>query len=323
VKRTQIYVGTVVVICLAAIALRVWSERSRAPVLTTQASSAHLEKPHDYVAHPWVVAEENDRGPKRLISLAPSITEVICALGLRDRLVGRTQYCTYPPEVAEIRTVGALTDTNYELIKSLKPDIVFVTENSTEVIKNLEALSIRCEPIPHNTLEEVYTSIVRVGDLCDRPKTARALVGAIWADMDALHRKAIQMKQPPLRVLVTLSSLPVPAERVFAAGPGSFFESLLLLTGHTNAAREVLKVGYGEIPLEKLVSLDPDVILEFRADPTPEQMTDLYRSWSEVGNLKAIQQQRVRSLGGPEWLSAGPRIAIELHQFITVLSDLH
>src|SRR5688572_13573879 len=151
--------------------MRVRNERPRAPVLTTQAGTAQIKKPHDYVAQPWVVAEENDRGPKRLISLAPSITEVVCALGLRDRLVGRTQYSTYPPEVAKIRTVGALTDTNYELIKSLKPDIVFVTENSTEVIKNLAALSIRCEPIPHNTLEEVYASIIRVGDLCDRSKT--------------------------------------------------------------------------------------------------------------------------------------------------------
>ena len=63
------------------------------------------------------------------------------------------------------------------------------------------------------------------------------------------------------------------------------------------------------------------MILEFREEPTPAIMADLYSSWSQVGRLQAIEQQRVRSLGGLEGLSAGPRVAIELHRFITVLSE--
>ena len=94
-----------------------------------------------------------------------------------------------------------------------------------------------------------------------------------------------------------------------------------LVAGHTNAARRVLKSSQGEIPLEILRVIDPEIIVEFREDLAGPTMADVYRSWADVGDLQAIRERRVRSVGGPEWLSAGPRIAIELHRFITVLSE--
>ncbi len=321
IRRSHIYIAAVALVFAAAVGLRVNSEHHRGDVRLRASTPA--SEPRDYVAHPWVMDGERDAGPRRIISLAPSITEVICALGLRDRLVGRTQFCQYPPGIESVPTVGALTDTNYDLIKSLEPDVIFVTENSQEVIRKLRQLHLRCELVPHNTLDEVYTAILRVGDLCGRPRTARALVGSIWADIDSLHRSVIQKSMPRRRVLVTLGELQVPPRALFVAGPGSFFESMLELAGQTNAAREVLKSSHGEIPLEKLITVDPDVILEFRERSTAETMSEVYASWSAVGSLKAIRERQVRTVGGPEWLSASPRIAICLHRFITALSDAH
>jgi len=84
-----------------------------------------------------------------------------------------------------------------------------------------------------------------------------------------------------------------------------------------------MKVPYGEIPLERLVVLDPDAIVTFPASPPSQASTNqLYQSWARVGGMQSIGQRRVRAFGGPEWLSAGPRIALELHRLITVLSDL-
>src|SRR5262245_42997216 len=95
IRRSHIYVVAVAAVFAAAIGLRISSGRHRAEV-KDRATSSSIE-PSDYVARPWVVDEERHAGPRRIISLAPNITETVCALGLSDRLIGRTQYCKYPP----------------------------------------------------------------------------------------------------------------------------------------------------------------------------------------------------------------------------------
>ena len=316
------------VVVAVAVSLRVIHHAGSPPSPSTQPDAERrptltLTIPHDYVAAPVVAPAEATAGPKRIVSLAPSVTEIVCALGLRDRLVGRTRYCQWPPDVASVRMVGVLSEANYGLIKALDPDLILATTNSGEVPANLAKLGLRCETVGHEGLPEVYAAIDRIGRWCDRPATAAALVAAIRADLDRLRQAVERAQVPPRRAIVLFGELPVPPQSVFVAGPGLFLDDLLQMAGHQNAAREVLKSSQGEIPLERMRVLDPQVILEFR-DPDhagPQVMADLYAAWSQVGDLQAIRGHRVRSIGGPEWLSAGPRMAIELHRFITVLSE--
>ena len=338
-KRSQLLILICALIATAALALRIrdglrTTDRQEAGP-TSHPASPEREPgderqdavptkyaPRDFVAHPQVAEEERPAGPKRIISLAPSITEVICALGLRDRLVGRTQYCVYPPDLSKVPAVGALMDTNYEFIKSLNPDVVFVTANSGDMIGRMHALHIRCEPVPHNSLEDVYAAIRRVGEVCGRPRTAAALNDAIATDLAELQRERAATRRPPRRVLVILGELPVPPTAAFVAGPGSFLDDLLAMAGGTNAARDALQTSHGEIPLEKLIQIDPEVILEFRDRPAPQAIEDMYQSWSAVGRLRAIRDRQVRTVGGLEWLSAGPRIALELQRVMAALNAI-
>ena len=275
-------------------------------------------EPADYVAHPVVALDEIDHGPQRLISIAPNITETLCAMGLRDRLVGRTPFCKYPPGITDVKAVGAIADTNYELITSLEPDLILVTANSRSLIDNLNKLEWPVLPVPHETLDDVYRAIEQIGQQCERPATARALIQLIRSDLDRLSRAAVGR---PLRVAITTGPMPVPARSIFVAGPGSYLDDLLQLTGHTNAVAAVLDSPFGEIPIEKLLQIDPDVILEFRDDTDAQALEDVYAVWSKVGRLRAIEGRRVRTVGSAEWLSAGPRIAIALHRMILALSD--
>lgn len=283
--------------------------------------AAALPTPRDYVACPQVDPDEADRGPARIISLAPSISEIVCALGLRDRLVGRTPYCLYPPAIRSVMAVGALQDPNFEKIRSLSPDLVLVTANSGRLADGLRQLGIRYEPIPHDTLEEVYQAIERVGRVCDRPATAARLAASLRANVESLRAAAARHNLARRRVLVSLGELPVPPRAVWVAGPGSFLDGLTELAGCVNAAAGLLKVSHGELSLEGVRAANPDVILEFRENPDERTLLDLYRTWSELGDLEAIRLQRVRSLGGVEWLSAGPRITLSLHRFVIVLSE--
>ncbi len=334
-KRSWLVVLAVALIAVPAAVLRVRSglrqaalrEGTMLPTEPTPVPSTSA-RPHDYVAHPVVAPGEETRGPRRIVSLAPSITEIVCALGMRDRLAGRTPYCTWPPGIEKVQEVGALLDANYEMIKAINPELVLITANSRGVAASLEKLGLPFAAIPHDTLEEVYTGIHQIGSLCDRPRTAAALVEAIRADIDRV-RDARRTSAHGVRAIVVLGALPVPPQGVFAAGPGSFLETMLQMAGGTNAAREALAASHGEIPLEKLLFVDPEVILEFREPVRPDATRDLYQAWSQVElphddsarAMRAIDRRQVRSIGGLEWLSAGPRIAIELHRFAEVLAE--
>jgi len=328
-RRTILLILTAVLIVAAAAGLRARSHllRPKAPAwrppvpASSPAAAVLPAEPPDYVARPVVEPAERTSGPGRIISLAPSITEVVCALGLADRLVGRTQYCRHIPGVEHVAEVGAMEDANLARIRGLGPDLVLVTANSGPLQENLRRLDLRCQAVPHESLEDVYRGIEVVGRLCDRPRTAARLVEAIRGDMARLREWAEKSGRPARRALVVLGEMPVPPQPVFVAGPGIFLDALVEMAGHRNAGRELLRSSHGEIPLEKLLILDPDVILEFRSSSTGPVMEDVYDAWAAVGPLKAVGRRQIRSVGGAEWLSAGPRIAVEFHRFLAALSE--
>lgn len=312
---------------VTAVGLRVRSHlaaRGQGPVVTSRPAGrvVSFPEPRDHVVEPWVDPAERDNGPKRLISLAPSITEIVCALGMRDRLVGRTPYCTHPPGIQQVADVGALATVNFDKIKVLAPDLVLATINSGQVAAGLDKLGIPHAAVPHDTLEQVYTAIEQIGGLCDRPRTAAKLIESIRLDLRSLRERVAAMDLPRWRVLVALGELPVPPGPVWVAGPGSFLDSLLAMAGQTNAATGVLAASHGELPIEKLVTMDIDVVLTFGREVTDQQQEDLYQTWSKVGPLEAIRLRRVRRVGGPEWLSAGPRVPIALHHVLTTLAQM-
>jgi len=322
-KRSAILFVLVGAVFIAAVGLRVYSHlhdgsaRSYAGQRTNE--RVCIAEPVDYVVHPVVALDEIDHGPARIISIAPNITETLCALGMRDRLIGRTPFCLYPPGIEDIEAVGAIFDTNYERITAMKPDLIVVTANSGVLIDNFTKLKLPVLSVPHETLDDVYRAIEQIGRRCDRTATARSLIQLIRVDLDRLGRVAVRR---PFRVAITTGPMPVPARSIFVAGPGSYLDDLLKLTGHTNAVADVLESPFGEIPIEKLLQIDPDVILEFRDGTDSKALEDVYASWPEVGRLRAIEDRRIRTVGGAEWLSAGPRIAEALHHMILALADI-
>ncbi len=325
-KRRHILPLAIGVVLGAAVALRVLNPPPAAvpgpASRPAPVAPADLPEPADYVLTPDVVDSEANAGPARIISLAPSATEIIAALGLDDRLVGRTPYCHYPPRVERVEQVGAMFDLNLERVRALKPDLVLTVSNSGPVVEDLRRLGVRFEAVPHKSIEEVFAAIERIGDLCARPLTARRLTGHIRADMDALRAWVERADLPRYRVLVTLGQLPLPPGAVWVAGPELYLEDLLTMCGQVNVAGHELKVPQGEVPLPRLLVMNPEVIIEFREQAGPAVMAEVYAAWSEVGPLEAIRRRRVRSVGGLEWLSASPRIALGLHRFITIFASL-
>ena len=261
----------------------------------------------DWVVNPPVVASEREAGPRRLVCAAPSVTEICCALGLQRRIVARTRFCDYPPGIETVPAIGAMDETNTELLLGLKPDLVLVSGTSRAITERLERMGLTFESLPDRTLADVFAAIERVGELTERRETARRLSDGLRAELTRIARQYADV--PPQRVLVLLWTLSDPPAPPFVAGPDSLYDDLLRRAGHANVADAGVQA-YAPFSLEAIVRADPDVIIELDADGTgrPGGDTEAVRVWSQLGPLRAVKNRRVHVLKGERHFIPGPRI---------------
>jgi iron complex transport system substrate-binding protein len=263
---------------------------------------------HDWVVSPPVVPEERDRPAPRIVSAAPNVTEICCALGLRDCLVGRTRYCTYPPGIEAVRSIGALNDLNVEVLLDLRPDLVLVSGPSRQITERLDRLGLAYASVPDFRLDDLFAAAEQIGSRTARARTAERLTDGIRADLEAVT--AARRGQPARSVLVLTAPLADPPLQADAAGPGSFYDDLLRRAGHANAAAEAVRP-FTAVSLEYVLRVDPDVVIELVPNPDqrPGGDADARRAWGRIGPLRAVAAGRVHILRGPQHFVLGPRIA--------------
>lgn len=293
-------------IALPACGPRTPSSRARPGSQEHQATTASILR--DYVTDPELAAEEADKGCQRILSAAPNVTEICCALGLSRCLVGRTRYCTYPPAVAGVTSIGALNDLNVETLLGLAPDMVLVSGTSRAIADRIARLGVRFETVPDVSLNDLYEGIRRVGELSGRTQTADGLIAAVRADLATVAARFAG--GPSERVLIATAPLRDPPGPVDAAGPSSFYDDLLGLGGYANALPPGTRP-FSSVTLEAVLRADPDVIVELVPDVAARPLgdADALRIWARVGDLKAVAAGRVYTLVGPQHFVLGPRIA--------------
>jgi len=312
--------GAIAVICVC---LLLWAcdRSSRQQPETRPAERAGAATtPRDWVLNPQVAESEVDAACPRLLSAAPNVTEICAALGLIDCLVGRTRFCDYPPQVASVRSIGDLYNLNVEVLLELRPDLILISGQSRSISERLSKLGLAYEALPDYTLDELFIGIERVGVLTGRPETARRLIAGARADLEAVAARYAGL--PSKRVLVLTWPLPDPPTQADAAGPGSFYDDLLRMAGHTNVAAPGDRP-FGPISLEFILEASPDVIIELSADgrERPRGDADARRVWSQVGPLEAVARERVHVLVGRQHFILGPRIARTFEALCRLISD--
>ncbi|MEK7793942.1 MAG: helical backbone metal receptor, partial [Candidatus Hydrogenedentota bacterium] len=163
------------------------------------------------------VPRARDAGPPvRIVSLAPSATEVLFAIGAGDRMVGVTRFCKYPPEAQTKTSIGGFMDTNYEAIVALRPDLVVLLAIHGTAKDRLEALGVSTLEMDHRTLDGILGSIRTAGEVIGAEAAANALIADIESRLDAVS-KAVEGADRP-RVLLSSGRTPGPLTVVYAAG---------------------------------------------------------------------------------------------------------
>lgn len=238
--------------------------------------------------------------PQRIVSLAPSITETLFALGLDSVVVGVTDFCNYPPAAQTKVKVGGLSNPGFELVASLHPDLILlsVAGNSQSDYNKLSSLNFRLFVTNPSTIASVYRSIRNLGVLTGTPGRADSLLSLLQHTQDSLTLAA--RLRPPKRVLMLVSIRPL-----IAVGGGTFLHELIELANARNVA-ESSAVAYPLMSREHILTLQPDaIILTSDIAQSPREVVDTYTEWR---NLKAVQNNSVIILNADLLSRPGPRI---------------
>ncbi len=198
--------------------------------------------------------------PQRIISLAPSNTEILFAIGAPKQVVGRDDFSDYPPEVAAVASIGSVYgELNAEAIVTLKPDLILAAEiNSPEQIKTLEDLGLTVYWLANPTdFDGLYENLIIVGQLTGHEAEARELADNLKARVDAAVEKASGADIQPKVFYEIDGSDPT---RPWTSGPGTFMDAMIRLAGGENVGA-ALSEPFAQISSEELVKQDPDIIV--------------------------------------------------------------
>lgn len=196
--------------------------------------------------------------PERIISLAPSNTEVLFALGLVDKVVGVTDLCDYPEEAQGIEKVG-FVEINLEKIVDLEPDLVLYIGGAAQLEKTqtMEDLGLTVLVLAPSDIEGIFADIELVGRTTGTEDEAVDLVSELRARMDEVLSRVAQAKRQPL-VFYELDATD-PA-RPWTAGPGSFIDALITMAGGVNLGASA-EMEWAQFSTEEVIAQDPEIII--------------------------------------------------------------
>lgn len=246
---------------------------------------------------------------QRIVSLAPSITETLFALGAGEQVRGVTGYCNYPPEARNKESIGGLIAPSIEAILSLTPDLIIVTPegNAQESFRQVHATGIPVFVTNPRNIEGVRKSIRDIGFLTGRSEGAAALVRSMKQREDSL--RSLPPTKIPLLLVISLQPLMV-------AGSGTFLSEMIELAGGDNLAAGT-GMTYPTFSREQVVASDPDVILMPSGLPGMDDVLSFYPEWKD---LEAFQSGHVYEVDPDVISRPGPRViegAIRMRELLS------
>lgn len=245
--------------------------------------------------------------PQRIVSLTPSLTEIVFALGLGDRLVGVSRHCDHPPEAAAIDKVGTFVAPAVERIVAKRPDIVLAEPNvgNRQPVESLQRLGLDVLVVPVGSIAVTRESILMVARRLGVAARGRELAARIDREIAATVARLAQV--PPRRILLVVSRQPL-----IVAGTGTLQDELITLARGVNIGAEGGS-GWPHLSLERVVAAAPEVIVDATmGDDAVEPAARAF--WAKLATLPAVRAGRVSVYAGGELLRPGPRIGIALEQ---------
>ncbi|HEY2804975.1 MAG TPA: cobalamin-binding protein [Gemmatimonadales bacterium] len=242
---------------------------------------------------------------RRIVSLAPATSEIVFALGLGDRLVGRTTWCDYPPEVRTVASVGNGIGPDVEAIARLKPDLVVVypSEANRAAVTQLEGLGIPAAVLKQDAIADFKSTTRFIARAAGVPARADSLLLSFNRRLDAVRQDGAQARGRVVARAGASVFVAVGANPPIAIGMGSFISELVTLAGGRNAFADIAGPS-AQVSLEAVVAHQPDVVMVLGADSSVREI----ESRPGFGAIAAVRAHRVIALDGSQFDRPSPRL---------------
>ena len=243
--------------------------------------------------------------PERIISLAPSNTEILFALGLGDKVVGITSWCDYPPEALNKEQVGEYDTPDIEKIVALNPDLILVSYGtSMEVINSMVGLGLTVFGIRSTDLDDVLNDIRTIGELTDKEIEAQALTSEMESRIQAITEQTAELEPKPKVFYIVWGD---ESSVLWTAGSDTFIHELIEKGGGVNICQNI--TGYSTISIEDVIARNPEVII------TSELSYDWAINSTDLAATNASQTDRVFTCDDDIVQRPGPRLVDGLEWF--------
>ncbi len=248
--------------------------------------------------------------PQRIVSTAPSITEMLYALGLGDRVVAVTRFCRYPPEAQSKPKIGDYVHPDLEAIAALKPDLVIVQTNPVHLQEHLAAMHLRTIEVDQQNIAAIYDSIRTVGDAAGVPDRAARLIASIQSGLDEIRVRASKSK--PVRIMFVVGRSQGRLDGLMVVGRASFLNEVIRIAGGENVFNAAV-APYPEVSIEEVIGRDPEVILDMgdMADTvgvTEEHKREVVALWNRLTTVAAVRNHHVYAIAADMYMIPGPRV---------------
>ncbi len=254
---------------------------------------------------------------QRIVSLAPSITELLFTLDLGDRVVGVTDWCRWPAAVVDLPKVGGVVNPNIEIVAQMKPSLVVIEEANDDVARGLEHLGLNVLRVDHRDTAGILDSITLVGAACRRAEAAAALKADLEVRLQMVAGSHSAESRPVALVIVGRDVASGELRDVYAAARGTFLGELLEAAGGRNALTDKT-IRYPTISREALLRMKVDHVFELAPELAgdDEAVARLRNAWADVG----VPAGSVHVLTADALLIPGPRFVATVEIFSTLLA---
>jgi iron complex transport system substrate-binding protein len=259
--------------------------------------------------------------PQRIVSTAPSITELLYALGLGDRVVGVTRFCRYPPEAQLKPKIGDYTSPNLEAIAALKPDLVVIQTNPIHLADLLGRVKLHVLEIDQENIAAIYKSIRDVGAATGTEKRAVQLTDSIREGLAKIRTSVSGL--PRVRMMFVIGRSPDRLDGLVVAGRASYLNEAIEIAGGENVFKDA-KAAYPEVSLEEVMARNPEVIVDMgdmsdTVGVTEQHKRHVVALWERIPTLAAVKQHRVFAVASDIYVVPGPRVIDAAKAFAEML----
>lgn len=253
--------------------------------------------------------------PRRIISLAPTITEILFALDLGERVVGVTRYCNYPPAADDKPAVGGYYDADFERVMGLRPDLVIMMREHEAAEVACANLDIPFLKVENEGTAKILAAIRAVGKRCGVPERAETLASRLEGRMAELIADSPREDTPRVLICIGREMGSDGIKDVVVAGKGTLYHELVTAVGGQNAYQGP-PIQYPTVGREGLLRMRPDIILEMVSDLDKKNITpaQIQAEWRNV-DVPAVANARVHVLHEDYVVIPGPR-------FIHLMEDI-